>query len=111
MNEDKFKELKARIKEFNKKRNWDKFHDPKNLALSFNLEAAEVLELFQWTLDNKIRPGKEKQLAEELADVFYWLILLADHYKINLIDALNKKMEKRSIPKNYSQISLIYYPI
>ena len=61
------------IKQFIKDRDWDKFHDPKNLAISLNLETAEVLELFQWTKDNNINPEKRDSLNDELADVYYWL--------------------------------------
>ena len=64
------------IKQFIKDRDWDKFHDPKNLAISLNLETAEVLELFQWTKDNNINPEKRDSLNDELADVYYWLLLL-----------------------------------
>ena len=77
------------IKQFIKDRDWDKFHDPKNLAISLNLETAEVLELFQWTKDNNINPEKRDSLNDELADVYYWLLLLADYYKIDLDDNLN----------------------
>lgn len=85
--------LIERIKKFSKDRDWGQFHDPKNLALSLVLEATEVLELFQWTKDNQIKKGKEKDLAEELADVYYWIILLADKYNIDINEALSKKMD------------------
>lgn len=91
---DKLETLKTRIKKFSKDRDWEQFHDPKNLALSLVLEASEVLELFQWTKDNQIQSKKDKRLADELADVFYWLIKLAMHYNIDLMDALDKKMGK-----------------
>jgi len=90
---DRFDKIKQKIAKFCKDRDWNKFHDPKNLAISLNLEAAEVLELFQWTLDNKINPKKEDEIAGELADVFYWLIMLANHYNIDLVEALDKKMD------------------
>ena len=57
------------------------------------LEASEVLELFQWTQDNNIRKEKVGELAGELADVYYWLLMLAERHKINLIEALEKKMD------------------
>ena len=85
--------LIERIKKFSKDRDWGKFHDPKNLALSLVLEATEVLELFQWTKDNEIKKGKEQDLAEELADVYYWIILLSDKYNIDINEALSKKMD------------------
>ncbi len=89
---DDFQLLNERIKQFCHERDWSQFHDPKNLAISLQLEASEVLELFQWTKDNQAKPGKEGEMADELADVFYWLIMLSNHYSIDLIVALNKKM-------------------
>jgi NTP pyrophosphatase (non-canonical NTP hydrolase) len=88
----RFSRLIERIKQFSKDRDWAQFHDPKNLAISLQLEASEVLELFQWTQDNQAKPGKDEAIANELADVFYWLILLANHYEIDLTQALEKKM-------------------
>lgn len=91
---DRFKALVERIKIFCSERDWSQFHDPKNLAISLQLEASEVLELFQWTKDNQAKPGKDEEMADELADVLYWLIMLANHYNIDLANALEKKMEK-----------------
>tara|TARA_B100001287_G_C22493770_1_gene440228 strand:- start:240 stop:575 length:336 start_codon:yes stop_codon:yes gene_type:complete len=87
------------IKQFIKDRDWEQFHDPKNLAISLNLETAEVLELFQWTKENNINPEKIDSLDDELADVYYWLLLLADYYKIDLDDSLQKKLKKNA--ENY----------
>lgn len=91
---DRYKELVERIKIFCKERDWSQFHDPKNLAISLQLEASEVLELFQWTKDNQMKEGKEDDMADELADVMYWLIMLSNHYNIDLTTALEKKMDK-----------------
>jgi len=82
------------IKEFIKQRDWEQFHDPKNLAISLNLESSEVLELFQWTKDNEINKNRVTNLKDELADVYYWLLLLADHYEIDIEKALEEKMKK-----------------
>lgn len=90
----KYQELVERIKHFCEERDWSQFHDPKNLAISLQLEAAEVLELFQWTKDNQMKPGKDEDMADELADVLYWLVMLANHYSIDLTAALDKKMDK-----------------
>ena len=87
------------IKQFIKDRDWEQFHDPKNLAISLNLETAEVLELFQWTKENNINPEKIDSLDDELADVYYWLLLLADYYKIDLDDSLQNKLKKNA--ENY----------
>tara|TARA_B100000497_G_C7380928_1_gene244035 strand:- start:131 stop:469 length:339 start_codon:yes stop_codon:yes gene_type:complete len=82
------------IKEFIKQRDWEQFHDPKNLAISLNLESSEVLELFQWTKDNEINKNRVTNLKDELADVYYWLLLLADHYDIDIEKALEEKIKK-----------------
>ena len=82
------------IKEFIKQRDGEQFHDPKNLAISLSLESSEVLELFQWTKDNEINKNKVTNLKDELADVYYWLLLLADHYDIDIDDALEEKIKK-----------------
>ena len=97
MDNDRFNDLIARIKLFCEERNWSQFHDPKNLALSLQLESSEVLELFQWTKDNQIKPEKSEQISDELADVLYWVIMLGNHYKIDLMSALEAKMDKNEI--------------
>lgn len=94
MDSQKYETLLERIKKFSVDRDWSQFHDPKNLAISLQLEAAEVLELFQWTKDNQVKEGKGSELPDELADVFYWLIMLANHYDIDLVEALERKMDK-----------------
>lgn len=94
MNKTDFEALLARIKKFSADRDWNQFHDPKNLAISLQLEASEVLELFQWTKDNKAKEGKEEDMADELADVFYWTIMLANYYDVDLVEALDEKMDK-----------------
>lgn len=91
---EKFDSLKQQIRQFCEEREWGQFHDPKNLALSLVLESSEVLELFQWTKDNEIKDGKKEELPDELADVLYWVIMIAEHYNIDLLNALEEKMEK-----------------
>jgi NTP pyrophosphatase (non-canonical NTP hydrolase) len=96
MNQD-YEAVVGRIREFCKARDWSQFHDPKNLAISLQLEASEVLELFQWTKDNQIKPDKANEISDELADVFYWIIMLANYYNIDLLTALNAKMDKNEV--------------
>ncbi len=91
---ERFESLVARIKKFSDDRDWSQFHDPKNLAISLNLEATEVLELYQWTKDNQLKPERAGKINEELADVFYWLILLSNYYSIDIVEALDKKMDQ-----------------
>ncbi len=97
MDSERYQKLIARIKAFNDDRDWSQYHDGKNLALSLQLEASEVLELFQWTKDNALKPGKESDLADELSDVFYWVLMLSEFYKVDLVEALEKKMDKNEL--------------
>src|ERR1700737_1767745 len=80
------------ILEFREERDWKQFHLPKNLAISLLLESSEVLELFQWTKDNSLPEDKRKELEKELADVYYWLLLMAHQFNIDLTKALKDKM-------------------
>jgi NTP pyrophosphatase (non-canonical NTP hydrolase) len=86
--------LIERIIQFRDARDWKQFHLPKNLAISLLLEASEVLELFQWTKDGHLPPERKNDLKEELADVYYWVLLLAHECNIDLDKALEEKMEQ-----------------
>lgn len=91
------KDLTKRIIDFRDAREWKQFHNPKDVALSLSLEAAEVLEHFQWKngkeLDEYIETHKE-HIGEELSDVLYWILLMSHDLDIDILDALNKKMNK-----------------
>ncbi len=89
-----FQELEQRILQYGIDRNWQQFHTPKNMALSLSLEGNELLELFQWSTDNNVMPDREAAIPEELADVSYWLIKLANYYQVDLVEILQKKMDK-----------------
>lgn len=79
---------------FRDKRDWKQFHDHKNLAISLMLEAAEVLELFQWTAEGQLPDEKHAALAGELADVYAYLLLLAHEAGIDLARAFEHKMKE-----------------
>lgn len=85
------------IKRFCEERNWKQFHNMKDLAISLNLEAAEVLEHFQWKnekeMEEYLKTHKE-HIGEELSDVLYWILLMSDDLKIDIADAFEKKMKK-----------------
>lgn len=83
-----------KILKFRDERDWQQFHEPKNLAISLSLESSEVLELFQWSKDNKLPSSKVEELKDEIGDVYYWLLLLAHEFDIDLEEALTDKMEK-----------------
>ena len=79
---------------FRDDRDWRQFHTPKDLAISMSLEAAEVLELFQWSGTNLECTDKLPQLREELADVLSYCILLADVCGLDLDQIMNEKVDK-----------------
>jgi NTP pyrophosphatase (non-canonical NTP hydrolase) len=89
-----FEEATAKAIAFRDERNWVQFHNPKDLAISLNLEAAELLELFQWSgADLSVSdPKKREHMAEELADVAIYCIYLADVLGVNLADAISGKI-------------------
>ncbi|MFC1700385.1 nucleotide pyrophosphohydrolase, partial [Patescibacteria group bacterium] len=91
------KELTKKIITFRNARDWKQFHNPKDVAISLVLEATEVMEHFQWKNDEEIEKHvrvKKEDLGEELADVLYWLLLLSHDLDIDLLDALDKKINK-----------------
>lgn len=81
------------ILKFQIDRDWKQFHSPKNLAMSLALEAAEALEFFQWSQDNDLPEDKIGQFGQELADVYYYLLLLAHETGIDIKEEFRKKME------------------
>jgi NTP pyrophosphatase (non-canonical NTP hydrolase) len=90
----------AKIRKFRDERDWLQFHDPKNLAASISVEAAELLELFQWRNgEESLRYAKEnkERVSEEVADVAIYLIELADVVGIDLLKAIDDKLAKNAV--------------
>jgi NTP pyrophosphatase (non-canonical NTP hydrolase) len=90
-------ELQKQVVTFRDQRDWRQFHNPKDLALSLLLESAEVLEHFQWRNGAEITERAEThqaEIAEELADVLWYLLLLAEGMDIDLTKALKSKLDK-----------------
>ena len=93
-------DVKREVVKFTEDRNWDQFHTPENLAKSISIEAAELLECFQWS------PDYDKEAAtEELADIMNYCILMADKMGIDIEDAImdkiRKNAEKYPVEKSY----------
>ena len=89
-------DLRDALRKFAAEREWDQFHTPKNLAMAVSVEAAELLEHFQWLTDEQAKTLRGDQLLkvqEEIADVFLYLARLADKLGINMLAAASKKME------------------
>lgn len=91
-----FEEVRARLRAFVDERAWDAFHAPKDLAMSVAIEAGELLEVFQWrALDAaSITPEDRARIADELADVMLYAMLLADKTGVDLLQALDAKITR-----------------
>lgn len=90
-------DLTKRIIAFRDARDWKQFHNPKDLSLSLVLEAAEVMEHFQWKSKEEIEKyvkTSKSEIGEELADVLYWVLLISHDLEIDVLDALEKKIKK-----------------
>lgn len=84
------KEIIKELDEFNKERDWDKFHSPENLAKSISIEAGELLECFQWDSENY----NKEEVCEELADVFTYGIQMAMKLNVDPKEIILSKLEK-----------------
>lgn len=95
-------ELKEKIRKFCEDRDWDQFHGAKDLAIGIITEASEILEHFRFKSEKEVEElfhnsEKKEHISEEMADVFYFLLRLAQRYDIDLADSINKKMEKNNM--------------
>ena len=95
-------ELRQSIVKFTQERDWDQFHNGKDLALALSIEAAELNEAFLWKDASKVNVEKVK---EELADIFNYAILIADKYDLDIkqivLDKLRRNAEKYPVEKAY----------
>src|SRR5574341_329021 len=89
-------ELRDALRDFASEREWDQFHSPKNLAIAISVEAAELLEHFQWIDEKRSREltrVQVKEVSEELADILLYLVRLADKLDVDLANAAHQKLE------------------
>jgi len=99
--ETKIHELKEKIKDFCDKRDWDQFHNAKDVAVALIIESAELLEHFRYKSEKEVEelfknPEKREHIEEEMADILFPLLRLAQKYNVDLSEALEKKMEKNA---------------
>lgn len=91
-----FAALRKTLRQFAKDRDWDQFHSPKNLAIALSVEAAELLEHFQWLseTDSAVMPPERRaQVRHEMGDVLLYLVQLADKLDIDLAAAAAEKIQ------------------
>ena len=87
------KELMNRINQFRDDRDWRKFHNEKDLAISISLEASELLELFQWKKSEEVVASSLKEIKEELADVLIYSLMMADNLNLDVEGIIKEKIE------------------
>jgi len=93
-------ELKEVVQQFVDERKWRKFHNAKNLSMSLAIEAAELMEHFQWLTTDEVLAGQQQdfnEIAAELADVTCYALAIANVLKIDLAQAVNSKMVKNRL--------------
>lgn len=92
-----FKEIEQKVIAFRNERNWEQFHQIKDLLLGLNIEVSELQELFLWkTNEQQIEIDKEK-IKDELADIAIFIIYISKHYNIDLLEVILKKIDKNGI--------------
>ena len=98
-NQTTIRDLKTRMADFVRRRKWEKYHRPKNLAMSLAVEAGELMEHFQWLDHEEVDallsdPAQKERVADEMADVLAFLVSLANAADIDLADHFERKMAK-----------------
>ena len=81
------------ILKFREDRDWKQFHNPKDMAISISLEAAELLEVFQWSGTDVSNEGKQEKIKEELADVLNYCVLMADACGLDIDEIVQEKIK------------------
>jgi len=91
------KEILKELIQFRNDRDWEQFHTPKNLAISISIEAAELLEHFQWLKENEdLTSEKRMEVAKEMADIYIYLLMMSNDMGIDLLDEAKKKIKENA---------------
>ena len=95
-------QLRTLVDDFVAERRWEEFHDPKNLSCSIAIEAAELMEHFQWLRSDQLDSVREdhramEQIREELADILAYMLSFASRMRVDLSSALESKMQKNAV--------------
>ena len=89
-----FEDIREQIIKFREDRNWKQFHTIKDLLLGLNIELAELQELVLWKNQSEIEKVDKEKIEEELADIFIFLTYLSEHFNVDLLKAVEKKIDK-----------------
>lgn len=93
---DKYKKVIEELTGFRNDRDWQQFHDSKNLALALSIEVSELNELFLWKKDDEVEQVNRDRLKEELADVLSYAFLLAEKHNLDIFDIVLEKIKKNN---------------
>ncbi len=88
------KKINQKIESFVKARDWDQFHSPKNLSMALSVEASELVEIFQWLKQSDIKKVDKEKAADEIADIFFYLVRISKKMNIDIEKSFYKKMLK-----------------
>ncbi|MCD6162478.1 MAG: nucleotide pyrophosphohydrolase [candidate division Zixibacteria bacterium] len=96
-NDSYFESLSKRIADFSNERDWEQFHNPKNLSMALSIEAAELMEIFQWltlwqSKLESLSPAQRQAAQEEIADVMIYAIRLSQMLDFDLLKAIDEKI-------------------
>ena len=103
MTETTIGELSSLVADFISRRDWNKYHTPKNLAMSISIEAAEIMELFQWVTNEEASenvqndPSVKIALEDELADVMIYCLSMANNCDIDIAHSIRRKLTENEI--------------
>ena len=89
----KIEEIQKTLSAFAKERDWDQFHSPKNLVMALTSEVGELNELFQWLTEEQSNNVDNDEIREEIADIFIYLIRLADKLNVDIENAVKEKIK------------------
>lgn len=94
---DKYTTVINELIQFRNERDWEQFHDSKNLALAISIEAAELNEIFLWKKGDEVENVNKDRLKEELADILSFAFLLAEKHDLDVFDIVSEKIKKNAL--------------
>lgn len=94
---EKYEKIVKELIQFRDERDWEQFHDSKNLALAISLEAAELNELFLWKKDHETDNIDKDRLKEEIADILSFTFLLAEKHNLDIFDIVSEKIKSNAL--------------
>jgi NTP pyrophosphatase (non-canonical NTP hydrolase) len=93
---DKYREVIDELIKFRNERDWEQFHDSKNLAIAISIESSELNEIFLWKKDNEVENVNPDKIKEELADILAFSFLLAEKHGLNPFDIVSEKIKRNA---------------